>query len=104
MVTPLVDMEMDDEAKMDSVMPISTSERPEYPWGLRISLCGDEMDKLNLDPSEAFVGGIVTGRFISKITSVSASDGDFGSSCRVELQITALALGDDGDGDDDSQG
>ena len=92
MATVMVDMEMDDEAKMDSVMPIATGEKPEYPWGLRISLCGDEMDKLNLDPSDAFVGGIVHGHFLAKITSVSASDGDYGSSCRVELQITALAI------------
>lgn len=101
MVMPMVDMEMDDEAKMDSVMPIQTDEKPEYPWGLRISLCGDELDKLNLDPSDAFIGGIIHGHFLAKITSVSASDGDMGSSCRVELQIIALAIeSEDAENDD----
>lgn len=92
MVLPMVDMEMSDDEKMDSVMPIKSDERPEYPWGLRICLCGAELEKLNLDPSDAFIGGIIHGHFLAKITSLSASASENYDDCRIELQITHLAI------------
>ncbi|MBB3453890.1 hypothetical protein FHT86_002146 [Rhizobium sp. BK313] len=92
MVMPMVSMEMDDEQKMDAVMPIPMKDKPDYPYGLRICLCSDELDKLNLDPSDAFVGGIIHGHFLGRITSVSASDGEYGSSCRVEIQIESMSI------------
>lgn len=97
----MVDMEMDDEDKLDSVMPIAT-DTPDYPWGLRITLTDKEFDKLGLDPSEAEIGGMLTGRFIGKVTSMSANASEGGDPCcRCEIQITALCI-DCGDDSDDA--
>lgn len=91
----LVDMEMDDEDKLDSIMPISVKDmdKPEYPWGLRISITDKEFDKLGLDPSEGILGGFVTGKFIGKVTSMSISSGEGGDGCcRCEIQIQQLCI------------
>lgn len=85
-------MELDDEAKMDAAMPIPMPDKPEYPYGLHICLTQDEFDKLGLDPTDAVIGGIVHGHFLARITSVSMSENDGGSNCRVEMQIEDLAI------------
>jgi len=96
-IYPMVSMEMDDEEKEDftSPMPCPT---PDYPYGLKICLTQDEFKKLNIDPSEAFVGGIVHIHALARITSVSISDdaatsySDGGPRCRVEFQIEDMCL------------
>lgn len=87
----MVSMELDDEEKLDAVMPIP-AEKPEFPYGLRICLTHQEFEKLGLDPADAFVGGMVHGHFMARVTSVSANDGAMGQTCRVELQIEALEI------------
>lgn len=99
----MVDMEMTDEQKLDTLTPIPVSQRPDYPWGLRICLCNDEIEKLNLDFTEAHVGGLIYGKFLGKITSVSLNDdegNDANPRQRIEIQITGLCI----DCDDDSEG
>jgi hypothetical protein len=69
---------------------------PEYPWGLCISLCQDELDKLGL-AGEVKVGDMLHLHCMAKVTSVSESDSEMsGPSCRVELQITDM-VGEDED-------
>lgn len=92
MAAVLTSMELDDEQKLDAPMPIRMPSKPDFPFGLRICLTNCELDKLNLDISEAVVGGIVHGQFIGRITNVSASDGDTGPSSRTEIQIESLCL------------
>jgi hypothetical protein len=98
----MTSMELDDEAKMDAAQPIAMLDKPDYPYGLRICLCGDELEKLNLDPSDAFIGGIIHGHFLATITSLSMSAGENYSDCRVELQITHLnVLSEDEENEED---
>lgn len=85
-------MELDDESKLDAVMPIPMPEKPDFPYGLKICLTSKEFEKLELDPAAAFVGGMVHGHFMARVTSVSSNDGEHGSDCRVELQIEDLAI------------
>lgn len=85
-------MELDDEDKLDAVMPIAMPDKPDFPYGLRISLCEKEFEKLGLDPADATVGGICHGHFLARVTSVSASEGSDGKCCRIELQIEDLAI------------
>jgi hypothetical protein len=92
MATPMVSMELDDESKIDAVQPYPMPDKPDYPYGLRICLTHEELAKLDLDPSDAFVGGIIHMHALARITSVSASDGDSGPSCRVELQIEDMSI------------
>jgi hypothetical protein len=88
----MTSMEMDDEDQLDAVTPYPMPDKPKWPYGLRICLTHKELEKLGLDASEAFVGGIIHGHFLGKITSVSADDTESGSCCRVEIQIEALSI------------
>lgn len=85
------DMELDDEDKLDAELPIPT-DKPDYPYGLRICLTEKEFAKLDLDASCAEIGGMVHGHFMGRVTSVSMNDHESGQSCRVEIQIEALAI------------
>ncbi len=98
-------MELDDEDKLDA--PVAgLAGKPDFPWGLRISLTEKEFVKLNLDPSEAVVGGIVHLHALARITSVSHSDSEHntsGPSTRVEMQIEDMCIeSEDSENDDDN--
>lgn len=88
---PMVSLELDDEDKMDACLPLPC-DKPDYPYGLRICLTDKEIKKLDLDVSEAFVGGIFHLHGLARITSVSMTDGSHGKDCRVEAQIEDLAI------------
>lgn len=85
-------MELDDEDKMDALMPIPMPDKPDYPYGLRICLTEKEFKKLGLDAADAVVGGIFHLHGLARITSVHASDGEGGQCCRVEAQIEDLDI------------
>jgi hypothetical protein len=85
-------MELDDEDKMDALMPIAMPEKPDFPYGLRISLTEKEMAKLHLVHEVAEVGGTVHGHFMARVTSVSATESDGANCCRIELQIEDLDI------------
>lgn len=82
----MVDLELDDEDKLDAFMPIPMPDKPRYPYGLRICLCKDELEKLGLDLPD--VGDVVDLRAFGEVTSVS--DGEGGR--RVEIQIQRLSI------------
>ena len=88
----MVSMELDDEDKLDAPMPMPMSNKPDFPYGLRISLTEKELDKLNLDHKSAEIGGIVHGHFMGRITSVSENENSDGQRCCVEMQIEDLAI------------
>jgi hypothetical protein len=85
-------MELDDEEKLDALMPLPMPEKPEYPYGLRISLTEAEFKKLDLDADDAVVGGIFHLHGLARITSVNITDGPNGKCCRVEAQIEDLDI------------
>jgi hypothetical protein len=95
---PMVSMELDDEDQLDAPQPIAMADKPKYPYGLQICLCGPEMKALDLDPSDAFVGGIVHLHALARITSISISDrapnewSTGGKDCRIELQIEDMSV------------
>ena len=92
--TSLVDMELDDEEKMDTLMPIPAT-KPDYPYGLKICLTHRELAKLGLS-ADCDIGDVIDMRAFACVTSVS-KDGD---SARVELQIEKLAVEDEMDEDE----
>ena len=87
----MTDMEMDDDAKLDAAVP-TLAMRPDYPYGLRITLTDKELEKMGLDHEEAEVGGTVHLFGMAEITSVSKTDDGNGKCCRVELQIQKLGI------------
>jgi hypothetical protein len=92
----LVDMELDDEDKLDAFPSTAEPKRPDYPYGLRMCLTHSELRKLGLE-ADCSVGDIIDLRAFAEVTSVS-KDGD---SCRVELQIQKLAVENEMDEDED---
>jgi hypothetical protein len=79
-------MELDDEEKLDAVYPMPI--KPDYPCGLRGCLTKSELDKLELEPEFAVVGGIIHMHALARITNVNHGEND----CRVEFQIEDLAI------------
>ena len=76
----LVDMELDDEEKLDAAMPIPMATKPDYPYGLKICLTHQELEKLDLD-ADCNVGDMIDMRCFGEVTSIS-KDGD---NCRIEI-------------------
>lgn len=88
----LVDMLMDDEDQLDAVQPIPMSEKPRYPYGLRICLSHKELKKLGLE-ADCDIGDVIDLRAFAVVTSVSMNKIEGGDDeCRVELQIEKLAV------------
>ena len=88
----MVDMKMDKSEKADFMMP----EAPDYPYGLCISLCQDELEKLDIDYDDVSVGDMIHLVCMATVTSVSCHDSETsGPSCRIELQITHIAAEDE---------
>lgn len=87
----LVDMELDDESKLDAVMPYPMPDKPDYPYGLRICLTHTELKKLGLE-ADCEIGDYLDLRAFATVTSISMNDGPEGQTCRVELQIEKLAI------------
>ena len=85
----LVSMELDDDDKIDRAIP-EMSSKPDFPWGLRVSLTEKELEKLDLD-CDCDVGDTIDLRAVAVVTSVSKSKMDDGKeTVRVELQIQEL--------------
>ena len=101
---PMVSMELDDESKLDAPQPYPMASKPDFPYGLQICLSEKEFEKLDLDPSKAFVGGIVHLFALARITSVSSVERSQGSSDRVELQIIALSVESEDEENEDEGG
>lgn len=91
---PLVDMELSDEEKLDTMMPMPM-QRPDYPCGLKICLTGKELEKLGL-AADCDCGDYLDIRAFACVASVTKN----GDDCRVELQIEKMAIEEDEEGDD----
>lgn len=84
----LVSMELDDEEKIDFCAPIECP-RPDYPYGLRITLSEKELKKLGMAVPQ--VGEYIDLRAFACVKSVSCDETSSGETCRVELQIEKIA-------------
>lgn len=88
---------IDMSATPKEIQEITNPSPPRYPWGLSISLCQDELDKLGLLDEELCVGDMLHLHCLAKVTSVSSNETEDGSHCRVELQITHMTGTEDED-------
>ena len=62
-----------------------------YPYGLCISLCNDELEKLNLDTDDVEPGDMLHLHCLASVTSISKRDTGEGPDERVELQIQFIS-------------
>ncbi len=91
------------EAKEMNPSPTFQS-APAYPYGLCLSLCEDELEKLGLADCNLEPGDILHMHAFTLVTSVSESatvDGD--PHCRVELQVTHACFEDEGAENEESE-
>lgn len=89
----MVDMKRDDDDIIDMAcpIPIEVGARDEYPYGLRICLTHEELEKLGLEAT-CDMGDVIDLRAFAVVTSISMNETDRGKECRVELQIQKLAI------------
>ncbi len=88
----LVSLELDDEEKMDFCAPIAC-DRPDFPYGLRITLDEKQLKKLGLPIPE--VGDYLDMRSFGRVTSCSMEQRNGEDCCRVEIQIEQIAVEDE---------
>lgn len=68
------------------------TETTEYPWGLRLTLEQEQLDKL--DVSKLRIGDEVNLSAVARVRSARASDERPDQICCIDLQITQLGLDD----------
>ncbi len=83
---------------MDLAVPDIAS-KPDYPWGLRISLTEKELDKLGMK-ADCRIGDMLDMRCFAVVTSVSTHQAGGKDCARVELQIQKMAVEDEQDEED----
>lgn len=89
--TQLVSMELDDEDKYDYPCTSIPCPRPDYPYGLRITLTDKELKKLKLPHPD--IGDMIDMRAFGEVTSCSIEKREGGEECcRVEIQIQRIAV------------
>lgn len=96
----LVDMELDDESKLDACLPMPC-ETPDYPYGLRICLTHAELERLGLD-HDCETGDMIRFEAVAVVTSVNLNESNGKHDCRIELQIQRMRCNDpdETEGDD----
>lgn len=98
-IPPMVDMSATAEEAEEILQPSP----PKYPYGLCISFCQDELEKLGLDEEELCIGDLLHLHALAKVTSVSSYDSENGSSKRVELVLAYIAAEDEDKEDDEAE-
>ena len=77
-------------------MPTAMPEKPEYPYGLRLRLEKEELEKLGIKELPK-VGEIFTVEAKAHVLSVSAGASQEHEHASMDLQITHMGLGEDGE-------
>ena len=81
------------EKKEDTGPEVATEyERPDYPYGLEISLEEESMEKLGLDVENFSVGGKIELVCNGEITRTHESAGKDHNNSSVSIQITDMAI------------
>ncbi len=80
------------DVEKDSMPTTAVAETPEYPWGLRLTLEQEQLDKL--DVSKLRVGDEVNLSAVARVRGARASDERPDRICCIDLQITQLGLDD----------
>jgi len=86
----LIDMAKTEEPD-EMASPLAMSDN-KYPYGLRINLTNEELEKLDVDHTDWKVGETFHLHAFAKVTSISQDEREGGEKCcNVGLQITHLA-------------
>lgn len=94
-----VDMALTPNEAQDMASPTSLSNMPKYPYGLCISFCADEMEKLGIE-QKCSVGDFLHLHALAKVTSYSEQETEDGVKPRVEMVLAFIEVEDEGAEDD----
>lgn len=85
---PMIDMAKSaDDEKESPLLPDN-----KYPWGLRITLTHEELEKLDVDHSDWNIGETFHIHAFAKVVSKSSNETEGGdANCSVTLQLTHLS-------------
>lgn len=89
-MTRLVDMARTVKEMTESSSPMLMNS-PLYDYGLTLCFSNETLEKLNLE-DDVEVGDLLDTRMLLKVTSVSKNDTGDGEKCRIELQVTHIAV------------
>ncbi len=84
-----------------AVIESTTSGKPRYPYGTRISFEDAQLKAIGLDPADCAVGGVLHIHGLARITSVSLNEHEGGETSRVELQIEEMCCAESEDAEND---
>lgn len=92
----LVDMKRTPEEKSDTYPTAMSAAmaQNDYPYGLKICLCEDELKKLNLS-DDVESGDMIHLVAMGKVTNVNKSDDNGKKGVRVEITLTNMAVEDE---------
>lgn len=77
-----------------AVIAPPAADEPYYPYGLRITLTEEELDKLDLD-SDCEVGDMIHIHCLAKVCGINTNSTVVSSSKTIQLQITHIACEDE---------
>ena len=97
-----VDMARTPKEEAESVKPISLG-MDKYPYGLCISLCKDELEKLEVDHTDVEVGDFLHVHALAKVTSKSNHENENGENPRLELTLAFMEIEDEGLEDEEEE-
>lgn len=93
------------DAQADLIaIPMPGMDKPQFPYGLRISLDDNQLATLGLSAGQLPKDAIVHLSGIARVTSNTSRDDESGKSARVELQFESMCCVDgDADGEEKSE-
>lgn len=97
-IPSMVDMKRTPQEKQEVAQLFlpTAANQPDYPYGLSISLCEEELAKLGFGQDDLDVNDMIHMHCMAVVTSKSNHDNvSSGPSCRVELQITHISAEDE---------
>lgn len=92
-IPKMTDMRKTSAEKEANMMPMEYQE-PDYPYGLRICLTSDELEKLDMEDGVE-VGDYLHLHAFARITSVSENEVNGESNKRIELVLTHIEAEDE---------
>lgn len=105
-IPSMVNMARTREEKEEAIQPSvpSPDDLPDYPFGLSICLCQDELEKLGLEDADLEPGDMIHIHSLALITSVSKNANvSSGPQTRVELTLAYISAEDEEEEDEESE-